>query len=158
MCSGSFYGTWVGLDGIISLGDNEQGAGQTIVFVFVMLLTLAMVYMLELFLKFFGSYKCLLPLLAYIPLLIFSISFGFAFYWQRLNANDEAINTSTSGVLTIETEVRGAKERLDALRADMDPTRAKLRPCRRPASRASIRAAACPRMRSSSQSRPMTEA
>ena len=36
----------------------------------------------------------------------------------------------------------------------MDPTRAKLRPCRRPAMRASIRAAALPRMRSSSQSLP----
>ncbi|MCI4665077.1 MAG: hypothetical protein MRY74_10195 [Neomegalonema sp.] len=115
----SFYGTWIGLAGIINLGDDEKGTGDIVVFILVGLLTLVMVYALQQFLRYFGSYKSIIPFVMYVPLLIFSISFGFAFYWQRLNANDEAVTASTSGLSTIEQSIDGAKDRLATVRSDM---------------------------------------
>lgn len=116
----SFYGTWVGLASIIALGDNELGfAGDLVIFTFVALLTLAMVFTLDYALTHFASYKCLAPGLMYVILLVFSLTFGFAFYWQRLNASDEATALATAGVQGVQDQVVIAKESLDRVRASM---------------------------------------
>lgn len=91
----SFCGTFIGLRLIVRAGDAIEGFWSSLITdailaILVALATFCMVYFLRLFVA--SPFRRAFVLIGYIPLLLFSVMFGFAFYWQRI----EAPNQSTS--------------------------------------------------------------
>lgn len=88
----SFLGTYIGLRDIISTGDLNAGpVGDFMVFGLVALATVAMIYFLRRTVSDPFSFVGAGSLVAYLALVFFSVTFGFAFYWGRLEARQQAV-------------------------------------------------------------------
>ena len=123
----SFFGTYTGLINVLQSGDNNAGTiGVVVVFLFVFVLTVFMVYSLG---EMSASGKKLrerVPFLGtYIATMLFSVCFGFAFYWNLLEARQQATRDADAVLTSFDREVRiaiagleGAEKRLDALQAE----------------------------------------
>lgn len=93
----SFLGTYIGLNDIISTGDLNAGSvGDMMVFGLVALATAAMIYFLRRAIADPWTMVGFGSILAYLILVFFSVTFGFAFYWGRLEARQQAISGATA--------------------------------------------------------------
>ncbi|MEL6567053.1 MAG: hypothetical protein AAFQ22_01450 [Pseudomonadota bacterium] len=108
----SFVGTFVGLRQIVRSGDVPDGAfgsfvTDAVLFILVLLATLAMVHYLRAFLrKPFGKGALFLPV--YIVLLIFSVTFGFTFYWKYMEAQRQSIDVAVERLEEFVSEIETA--------------------------------------------------
>ncbi|MEM9725665.1 MAG: hypothetical protein AAF909_09400 [Pseudomonadota bacterium] len=103
----SFAGTFIGLRDIISTGDLRGGVvGDALVFALVLLATGAMVFFLRRAVMDFFTLGGIASLAAYLLLLFFSVTFGFAFYWGRLEASGQAFQGAQTSVERFTDEIR----------------------------------------------------
>ncbi|MEL6979300.1 MAG: hypothetical protein AAGM38_11555 [Pseudomonadota bacterium] len=103
----SFAGTYIGLRDIIATGDLRYGVfGDALVFVLVALATGAMVYFLRRATVNLASIGGVASLVAYLGLLFFSVTFGFAFYWGRLEASGQAIEGAQTEIEAFSDEIQ----------------------------------------------------
>lgn len=97
----SFAGSFIGVRLYVKSGDIIGGfwggiLTDIILVVVVLALTVGMVHFLRLFVS--APLKRCLSLLVYIPLLLFSVMFGFTFYWQRVEAPKQSANLASENL------------------------------------------------------------
>lgn len=103
----SFAGTYIGLRDIIATGDARGGwVGEALVFALVALATGAMVYFLRQATLKFWSLGGIAAFAAYLLLLFFSVTFGFAFYWGRLEASNQAIAGARGKIESLSDQIQ----------------------------------------------------
>lgn len=111
----SFFGTYTGLTRVLQSGDNNAGLiGFIAVFLFVFVLTVIMIYSLEQMVSSERSNGARLAfILTYIATMLFSVCFGFAFYWNLLEARRQAVGDTTRILSAFNREVRVADQKLN---------------------------------------------
>lgn len=110
----SFLGTWVGLRDIINLGDLRAGfLGEVMVFLLVALATMVMIYALRRFAANIFSWAGAGFLVMYLGLAFFSVTFGFAFYWGRLEARQQAVGGALEKLEAFEDRAKITRVALD---------------------------------------------
>ena len=107
----SWYATTVGALTLLG-GGGETDLGLAIfVGVFVAIMTIAMKYMLDQVL-FSGWVKKLIALPGYAALVVFSVAFGFAWWWERLQSGAETVATGEAQLTIVRTFLREASNDL----------------------------------------------
>lgn len=103
----SFAGTYIGLRDIIAAGDARGGVvGDAMVFLLVALATGAMVFFLRRAVIDPFSLGGAAAAAGYVLLLFFSLTFGFAFYWGRLEASGQAIEGASARVESFSDQIQ----------------------------------------------------
>lgn len=112
----SFFGTFVGMQEVLKGGDTAGWLQTPIVFILVVVATLAMVRMLYLVAERVTLGRFLLavpPLAIYLFLVFFSVTFGFAFYWRLFEARQQAVSGAERQLSIFNNELKQASYQLN---------------------------------------------
>lgn len=108
----SWYATTVGAITLLTDGGEETNLALSIfIGVFVAIFTLLMKYALDAVL-FAGLGRKLIALPLYIALLVFSVAFGFAWWWERLQSGAETVQSGEAQLSIVRTFLREATDDL----------------------------------------------
>lgn len=111
----SFIGTYTGLKNVLAAGDNNTGtAGVILVMLFVVVMTLVMVAALSSSLSNQHSIGKRIAFFAtYVSTMLFSVAFGFAFWWNMLEARGQSIDDAIAELSSFENSAALANAKLE---------------------------------------------